>query len=151
LTLSDSVNPSHNTLSINERIKRRQTRRNNRSERDATIGPKRPNGDYDWPAILDQYILPIIARQIAPNSNRGIMYLLVSKNVVLKKSYDGLTRTLVWARKEGIIPWDAISDDSGRGIINSFTEYYINPETWVENIIDYIQNGGFHYRNQLYK
>jgi hypothetical protein len=145
-----SPSPSPNALSAHERIKRRETRRSNRSERNATIGPKRPNGDYDWQKILYQYILPITERQIAPNSNRGIMYILVSKNVILKKSYDGLTRILVWARKKGIIPWDAISDDSGRGIINDIP-LYISPISWVNNVVSYAKNTSENYLSHLYK
>jgi hypothetical protein len=138
-------------LTTKERQDRSEIRNKHRAERAKTISKKLPNGSHDWNSILFEHIIPITERQIAPNSNRGIMYLLVAKNVILKYDYDMLCRTLVWARKEGIIPWDAISDDSGRGIINNFTDYYIDPANWVDSTVNYICNGGIHYRNQLYK
>lgn len=76
------------------------------------------------------------------------MYILEAKGVLKKSDVDGLTDHLVKWRQEGRINWDDVADGSGRGIINDFSDYE-DPSSWIESYIDYLKNGGEHYRELL--
>jgi hypothetical protein len=113
-------------------------RRNNSG---GSAAPRRVNGNIDWNKVYDQYISDIIAEQIAPNTLRGLMYILKSKNILKKSDYNGLiTHCRDW-RKAGLIEWDDIIDGSGRGVINDFGDY-LNIEKFVNNQVEYLRNGG---------
>jgi hypothetical protein len=51
-------------------------------------------------------------------------------------------------RKAGDIPWNAIADGSGRGVVNDFSDYK-SPETWIDGIIGFLRNAGEKYREYL--
>ena len=122
-----------------------------RGPRNNSGGPNAPrlsNGNIDWKRVLIDYLQPIIADQIAPNTNRGLMYILESKGILKKSDYDGLTDHLVKWRQEGEINWDDVADGSGRGIMNDFRDYE-DPTTWIESYVNYLKNAGHHYRYLL--
>jgi|SRR5215831_13035395 len=106
--------------------------------------PRRPNGNIDWQQVLDDYLKPVLATQIAPNTNRGFMYILESKGILKKSDYDGLTDHLVQWRKNGEIRWDAVADGSGRGIVNDFSDYK-DPLTFVDGQISFLKDCGEQY------
>lgn len=110
--------------------------------------PRRPNGNIDWNRVLHEYLKPTIQSQVAPNTNRGFMYILESKQILKKSDYDGLTDHLVQWRKSGEIDWDAIADGSGRGIINDFSDYK-DPDTFVDGQIDFLKDCGEQYEIRL--
>jgi hypothetical protein len=110
--------------------------------------PRWPNGNIDWQRVLDEYLKPIITGQIAPNTNRGFMYILESKRILKKSDYDGLTDHLVQWRQSGEIRWDDVADGSGRGIINDFPHFQ-DRNTWINNKIDFLRNGGEYYKRLL--
>jgi len=103
--------------------------------------PRRSNGNIDWEQIYSKYIRSIIENQIAPNTGRGIMYILKSKGILVKQDYNQLTTHLRDWRKEGRIGWDQIADGSGRGIINDFQGYQ-SPDTFINYAVDFLKNGG---------
>lgn len=114
-------------------------------------GPNAPrwsNGNIDWERVLKYHVQPIIADQIAPNTNRGMMYILESKGILKKSDYDGLTDHLVQWRKNEEIDWDDIADGSGRGIINDFDEFQ-DRKTFVNNQIDFLKVCGEQYQIRL--
>jgi hypothetical protein len=106
--------------------------------------PRRPNGNIDWEQVLHEYLKPTIVSQIAPNTNRGFMYILESKEILKKSDYNGLTNHLVQWRKSGEINWDDVADGSGRGIINDFPDYK-SPKTFVDGQIDFLRQCGERY------
>ncbi len=110
--------------------------------------PRLSNGNIDWKRVLIDHLQPIIADQIAPNTNRGLMYILESKGVLKKSDYDGLTDHLVKWRQDGEINWDDVADGSGRGIMNDFSDYE-DPTSWIESYVNYLKNAGHHYRYLL--
>jgi hypothetical protein len=110
--------------------------------------PRRDNGNINWGKVYRQHIAEVIHNQIAPNTLRGIMYILKSENVLKKSDYNGLiTHCRDW-RKAGLIAWDDIIDGSGRGVINDFGDY-LNIQDFVNNQISYLRNGGSNYQNYL--
>lgn len=122
-----------------------------RGPRNNSGGPSAPrlsNGNIDWNRVLIDYVQPIIAAQIAPNTNRGFMYILKSKGILKKSDYDGLTVHLVEWRQNGDIDWDDVADGSGRGILNNFSGLE-DPTAWIESYVDYLRNAGHHYKNLL--
>jgi hypothetical protein len=68
--------------------------------------PRRPNGNIDWEEVYQRYIKDIIREQIAPNTGRGSMYILKSKEILVKSDYNQLIVHLRDWRKDGRIPWD---------------------------------------------
>ena len=111
--------------------------------------PLKTNGDIDWYAIKP-YVTSIIDRQSAPNTVRGILYILET-NQILKKtdySYNRLDSLLVDWRKEGHFKWSDIADGSGRGVVNDFPDYK-DPDSWINDYIDILRNGGDNYRAWL--
>jgi hypothetical protein len=110
--------------------------------------PRRNNGNIDWTKVLVGYILDVVRRQIAPNSIRGIMYILKAKNILKKSDYAGLTKHFTDWRKAGLIDWDAIIDGSGRGVINDFTDYK-SIKYFVDDNVDFLKNAGEYYREYL--
>jgi hypothetical protein len=135
-------------LSPEERRKRLVNRTKLRMQRASTLAPKLSNGNIDWNTTLDKYIIPIIRNQTAPRSIRGNLYHFFSKNILMKKDYDGLVNALTEARKDGRIPWDAVLDGSGRGVLNDFEDYE-DRQDFVDRLYDYLRNGGVHYRNSI--
>jgi len=119
-----------------------------RNDSGGSAAPRRSNGNIDWREVFNLYIMDIIDNQIAPNTLRGIMYILKSKNVLKKSDYSGLTIHCRDWRKSGLIDWYDIIDGSGRGVINDFPEHY-NPEDWVNQKVSYLKNGGSIYRKNL--
>jgi hypothetical protein len=119
-----------------------------RNDSGGSEAPRRSNGNIDWNKIFDLFISDIITNQIAPNTLRGIMYILKSKNVLKKSDYNGLiTHCRDW-RKNGLIDWDGIIDGSGRGVINDFLKYKF-PKDFVNDGISYLSNGGSIYQRNL--
>ena len=112
------------------------------------LTPRRINGNIDWTKVYSGYIRSILETQIAPNTLRGIMYILKSRNILKKSDYGGLTNHFRDWRMEGLIDWDAVADGSGRGVINDFTPYEV-PSKWAKDYIDYLRNGGKNYRDLL--
>jgi hypothetical protein len=111
--------------------------------------PRKPNGNIDWNIVRDNYILPLIENQIAPNTTRGIMYILKNQYGVLKKSDTCVLGIhLVQWCKEGIINWEHIADGSGRGVINDFEDYR-SPMEYMDDTIDILRNCGDYYRYEL--
>ena len=110
--------------------------------------PRRPNGNIDWEEIWKQNVQSIIQKQIAPNTGRGIMYILKAKQILVKKDYKQLMVHLRDWRKDGRIRWDQIADGSGRGILNEFSDYE-SPQEFVDNHIDTLKHGGHVYRHFL--
>jgi hypothetical protein len=112
------------------------------------LSPRRHNGNIDWDQMYSQYIKPIIQNQIAPNTVRGIMYILVAKNILSKKDYGGLDPHLVAWRKDGRVAWQDISDGSGRAVVNDFSNYQ-SPSYFVNSHVDYLKYAGHYYREVL--
>lgn len=110
--------------------------------------PRLANGNIDWIRVYNEYITNIIRNQKAPNTARGLMYILESKGVLKKSDYNTLVRHLVEWRLEGLIPWEAIADGSGRGIINDF-DAWEGPESWVDGYIDMVKNAGKYYHENM--
>ena len=110
--------------------------------------PRWPNGNIDWERVLHEYLKPIIVSQIAPNTNRGFMYILESKGILKKSDNDGLTDHLVQWRQNGEIDWNAVADGSGRGIINDFS-CYKDRRTFVNGQISFLLKCGEQYEIRL--
>jgi hypothetical protein len=110
--------------------------------------PRRSNGNIDWGVVYSEYIEKIIEDQIAPNTTRGIMYILESRGILKKSDYPGLSVHLRDWRKDGKVDWDDIADGSGRGVFNDFSDYQ-DPKGWINSYVDYLKNGGEHYRSLL--
>jgi hypothetical protein len=135
-------------ISPEERRKRLINRTNLRMQRASTLAPKLSNGNIDWNATLEKYIIPAIRNQTAPRSIRGNLYHLLSKNILMKDDYKGLDNALTQARKDGKIAWDSVLDGSGRGVLNDFEDYQ-EPQDFVDSIVDYMENAGLYYRNSI--
>jgi hypothetical protein len=135
-------------LSPEERRNRLINRTNLRIQRASTLAPKLSNGNIDWNATLEKYIIPAIHNQSAPRSIRGNLYHLLSKNILMKDDYKGLDNALTQARKDGKIAWDSVLDGSGRGVLNDFEDYE-GPQDFVASIVDYLENAGLYYRNSI--
>jgi hypothetical protein len=103
-----SSGEARNALSSQERQRRFSNRARLRVLRASTLVVKHSNGNIDWNATFEKYILPAIRNQPAPRSIRGNLYHLLSKNVLMKNDYAGLDDILTSARKAGLIPWDAV-------------------------------------------
>ena len=110
--------------------------------------PRRPNYDIDWEEIWKQYVRPIIKSQIAPNTGRGLMYILKSKQILVKKDYKGLITHLRDWRKDGRIGWDQIADGSGRGIINDFSDFE-SPDEYIKSRYNELLHAGQFYHDYL--
>jgi hypothetical protein len=113
-----------------------------------THAPRRGNGNINWDEVYNPYISDILFNQIAPNTLRGIMYILKSKNVLKKSDYNGLITHFRDWRKTGLIAWDDIIDGSGRGIINDFWDYQ-DTENFIDSRVNSLRNGGEHYIRNL--
>jgi hypothetical protein len=112
--------------------------------------PRFPNGNIDWTELYNQYLQPILRAQKAPNTVRGLMYVLESKEVLKKSDYNGLDKHLVRWRLDGLVPWDAIADGSGRGLIGDFEDFE-DPESWIDGYVDVLRNGPHYYHDLLKK
>jgi hypothetical protein len=110
--------------------------------------PRRTNGNIDWEKVYKDYVKDIIHNQIAPNTGRGLMYILKSKGILVKSDYTQLMTHLRDWRKEGRILWSDIADGSGRGVINEFSDFQ-SPENFIDNRIKVLKYGGGIYRNSL--
>jgi hypothetical protein len=110
--------------------------------------PRRINGNIDWEEVYSKYVKPIIADQIAPNTNRGLMYILESKGILKKSDYTQLTNHLVDWRKDGRIKWEDIADGSGRGVYNDFDGFQDSDE-FVADTVDRVLVCGKLYRQCL--
>jgi hypothetical protein len=110
--------------------------------------PRRPNGNIDWEEVYQRYVKNIMREQIAPNTGRGLMYILKSKEILVKSDYNQLIVHLRDWRKDGRIRWDQIADGSGRGIINDFADYE-PPDKFFNRRIEILRNGGEVYRRIL--
>jgi hypothetical protein len=110
--------------------------------------PRLPNGNIDWDTVYNKYLLDILRNQPAPNTVRGLMYILESKGVLKKSDYNGLDEHLVKWRLDGHIPWNMIADGSGRGVIGDFLEYQA-PDDWINQSVDFLRNGGTNYQGLL--
>jgi hypothetical protein len=73
---------------------------------------------YTGDQVLSKYLTPILDGQKAPNTIRGLMYILKSKDILKKSDYDVLDKHLVAWRLAGYIGWDQIADGSLQGTID---------------------------------
>jgi hypothetical protein len=112
--------------------------------------PRRDNGNINWDEVYSPHIVEIISEQIAPNTLRGIMYILKSKNILKKSDYNGLITHFRDWRKDGKIKWHDIVDGSGRGVINDFSDYE-DIEYFVNSHVNFLRNGGHHCQQRLNK
>ena len=110
--------------------------------------PRKSNGNIDWDKIRSKYLRPILNSQIAPNTSRGLMYILKSKDILKKSDYNGLTNHLTDWRISGEIGWDEIADGSGRGVFNDFSDYE-TPIDFITNQVEFLRYAGENYRNYL--
>jgi hypothetical protein len=110
--------------------------------------PRWSNGNIDWERVYKDYVKDIIRNQIAPNTGRGLMYILKAKGILVKSDYNQLMTHLRDWRKEGRILWSEIADGSGRGVINDFIDYQ-PPEKFIDSRIKVLKYGGEIYRNIL--
>jgi hypothetical protein len=110
--------------------------------------PRRSNGNIDWDKIYSEYLRPILDSQIAPNTSRGLMYILKSKDILKKSDYNGLTNHLTDWRISGKIGWDEIADGSGRGVFNDFSDY-VAPKDFITDQVEFLRYAGKNYRNYL--
>jgi hypothetical protein len=110
--------------------------------------PRRPNGNIDWERVYNPDVRDIIHTQIAPNTGRGLMYILKSKGILVKSDYKQLSVHLRDWRKDGRIRWDQIADGSGRGIINEFMDFQ-SPDLFFGTRINTLKNGANIYRRIL--
>jgi hypothetical protein len=124
------------------------TRAGGHSNSGGVKAPRRSNGHIDWERVYSEHVKGIIENQIAPNTNRGIMYILESQKVLKKSDYGGLTDHLIDWRKDGRINWNEIADGSGRGVFNDFNDYQ-EPYSWITGYIDYLKKGGDAYRSLI--
>ena len=76
------------------------------------------------------------------------MYLLKSKQILVKSDYNQLIIHLRDWRKDGRIRWDQIADGSGRGIINDFNDFQ-SPDLFFDLRIRSLRHGGEIYRQIL--
>jgi hypothetical protein len=113
-----------------------------------TTTPRRSNGNIDWEQVYSQNVRPIIDSQIAPNTSRGLMYILKNQNILVKTDYNQLIVHLRDWRKDGRISWDQIADGSGRGVINDFSDFQ-DPEEFVNSQVNFLRNGGRYYQRYL--
>ena len=113
----------------------------------SSVTPRKPNGNIDWEKVYSIYLKKILDNQIAPNTGRGLMYILKSKQILVKSDYNQLVSHLKDWRKEGRIRWDQIADGSGRGIINDFSDYQ-SPDESI-SCIKSLRYGGDVYRRYL--
>ena len=98
------------------------------------------SGRLDWkndivPKIKD--ILNERHQQGVPAATlRGIFYILVSLGHIenLEQQYKSLSRALVTARRNGIIPYEWIVDES-RGIIDIY-DVYVDPSERIRRLLD---------------
>lgn len=108
--------------------------------------PRLPNGNINWAKVYTDYLKPIIRSQIAPNTIRGLLYALLSQDVLKKSDYGGLKTHLRDWRQDGLIDWDDIADGSGRGVINEFGDYR-SADDIINQQIRWLRNAGTNYRN----
>jgi hypothetical protein len=112
-------------------------------------GPNAPrlrNGNIDWNRVYINHLKPIICSQIAPNTIRGILYALLSADVLKKSDYGGLKTHLRDWRQDGVIDWNDIADGSGRGVVNEFGDYR-DANDIVNKQINWLRNAGPNYRD----
>lgn len=108
--------------------------------------PRHPNGNIDWKRVYNEFLSDIIRNQVAPNTTRGHLYNLISKNVLKKSDYGQLKDHLVEWRKDGIIDWDDIADGSGRGVVNDFDDYR-SGEDIINGNLNWLRNADKYYRD----
>ena len=76
------------------------------------------------------------------------MYLLKSKQILVKSDYNQLIIHLRDWRKDGRIRWDRIADGDVRGIINDFNDFQ-SPDLFFDLRIRSLRHGGEIYRQIL--
>jgi hypothetical protein len=108
--------------------------------------PRLPNGNIDWNKVYSDYLGPIIRKQVAPNTIRGLLYALLSKDVLKKSDYGGLKTHLRDWRLDRTIDWDDIADGSGRGVVNDFGDFR-SAEDIINQQISWLRNAGTNYRD----
>ena len=99
-----------------------------------------------WSVVV-QKAIPIIKQFVdmgAPPTLRSVHYALVSKEVVpnTRSAYQGLSRALVKARKEGILPWDWLSDPTRRivGGDDPFWEPVKYADAYIDGCFEKLEN-----------
>lgn len=100
-----------------------------------------------WDSVVTQSI-PIfkefVSRNVVPTL-RTIHYALVSKGIIpnTKSAYKGLSSAFVDARKEGIIEWDWLADES-RDMDEMESDYIWEPENYanstMRNVLRYMKD-----------
>jgi hypothetical protein len=78
------------------------------------------------------------------------MYILESKGVLKKSDYNALDKHLRDWRLDGYIKWEHVADGSGRSIINDHKDFQ-DPNTFVNNEIDFLKQAGKRFRDNLMK
>lgn len=110
--------------------------------------PRWSNGNIKWETVRTEHVNPILDSQIAPNTLRGLMYILKGKDILKKSDYHGLGDHITKWRKTGLIGWDKVIDGSGRGLIADFSDYQNNYD-FVDTYVNYLKYGGSFYRQNL--
>jgi hypothetical protein len=123
-------------------------RKGNKNDSGGLNAPRHPNGNIDWAEVYSKYLRPILDRQPAPNTIRGLMYILKSQGILKKTDYNTLDKRLVDWRLQGLVDWNAIADDSGRSLIGDF-DGFMKPETWIGNKIDSLKDAASEFRYLL--
>jgi hypothetical protein len=89
------------------------------------------------------------SRGIPKATVRGIFYILVSLNLIpnVKGAYKGLSRALVKAREQKIIPDSWIADESRR--IIDIDDEYKSPEEVIDDELEYFDGLPKEYKDQI--
>jgi hypothetical protein len=146
MTKFDTNSQFHTSASASVMIPKTTQRSRNNSG--GLKAPRRANGNIDWQKVYDDYVGNIVASQKAPNTNRGIMYILLAKHILKKSDYDGLTGHLVQWRKDGLIDWNDIADGSGRGVYKEYQDF-TDLRDAIDNAVNGIGRCGENYRYWL--
>ena len=93
-----------------------------------------------WDGVIDKsvgIIQSFLDRNIIPTV-RAVFYALVSKEIVpnTQSVYKQLSSKLVGARKEGIVAWTSIADDTRRSLGGD--NMFWDPEEFAKDYVDYI-------------
>jgi hypothetical protein len=108
-----------------------------------------------WRQLIDNVVIPILKdyeRRRAKPSLRSLHYNLISRPELelpnTRGTYSQLSRFIVEARKEGRIPWDALSDNT-RYTIGDY--HYTSPKEHIDLGIRYLKDFPKHYINNFYR
>jgi hypothetical protein len=108
-----------------------------------------------WRQLIDKVVIPILKdyeRRRAKPSLRSLHYNLISRPELAlpntRATYSQLGRFIAEARKEGRIPWDALSDNT-RYTIGDY--HYTSPKEHIDLGIRYLKDSPKNYINSIYR